>query len=139
MNTIKVANHNELILLDDDEMEIDILQRILKRSKLTNPFLGFQVAAEFFDYLEEVKQGNRPMPALVLIDIRMPGMDGFGVVRRVREDEFFKVLPLVVMFSNSDSRRDTEEARRVGAHGFQVKPSGTDAYVEFLNSLAPAD
>ena len=124
------------MLIDDDEMEIDIFQRLLSRSQLTNPLRPFQSGESFLEFLEEVRAGRAPMPALVLVDVRMPTMDGFETVRRVRADQFFSNLPLVIMFSNSDSDRDTDMAKEVGADGFQVKPTGSKDYIAFLDSLA---
>lgn len=139
MRPIQVANDNEIVVVDDDEMELDIFRRFLKRSELRNPLRAFQYGDDFLRHMEEVYQGIHPMPAIALIDVRMPVMSGFEVVQSVRSNPFFEALPLIVMFSNSDQPSDMDRAKEVGADLFQVKPDGASEYINFINSLARQD
>jgi CheY-like chemotaxis protein len=77
------------------------------------------------------------MPAVVLLDINMPGLDGFEVLQRIREREAFAQLPVIMMLTNSDNPRDIERAAELGANGFQTKPATMKEYVRFFDSLAP--
>lgn len=136
MTTIKIANDNEIIMVDDDEMEFTIAERYLKKSKLKNKLLTFQGGQPFLDYMQGVKSGEHRIPALVLLDVRMPAMNGFETLRRLRADPAFEDVPIMMMFSNSDLENDVELASELGADYYQVKPQSGDEYVAFLNSLA---
>lgn len=136
MDLPKIQNDNEIWLIDDDPMELHLAQRFVKLSNLKNELVTFNSAEELFDCLDEVDSGKRQCPALLLVDIRMPRMSGFDVVRRIRQNPAFMDIPIIVMFSNSDRQRDVNEAMEAGANAYQVKPQDGDAYLEVLNSLA---
>jgi len=75
-----------------------------------------------------------PLPALVLLDIIMPGMDGFEVLRWIRQQwEFFELC--VVMLTNSDHIRDANEAYHLGANSFLVKPLDFENAAELARLL----
>ncbi|MCB9852558.1 MAG: response regulator [Phycisphaerales bacterium] len=133
---IKITNDHELVMVDDDEMELVLTERYLRQSKLTNKLLPFSSAEKFLKYLEGVAKGEHRMPALVLMDVRMPTIDGFEAVTLVRRIPQFKTIPIIMMFSNSDAETDIRKALNVGADHYQVKPSNGEEFVEFLNSLA---
>lgn len=133
--TLKLPSENNLVLIDDDEVEAMLLQRYVARSELTNPVLTFQSGESFLEHLDQVEAGAEPLPALVLVDARMPRMTGFEVIETVRRRSAFSSVPAMVLFSNSDDPRDQSQAAKSGADAYVVKPSDGDAYITFLNSL----
>lgn len=133
--TIKITNDHELVMVDDDEMELVLIQRFIRRSRVTNPLMTFRSGDEFLKYLDAVADGRQRMPALVFVDVRMPLMDGFDVVKNVRSRPSFGTMPIIMMFSNSDNQSDIRKAMESGANHYQVKPSNGEAYVALLNSL----
>lgn len=132
---MKVMNNNEIIMVDDEESEIYIASRYLKKYKLKNPFLSFNSGSDFLNYLESVKMGIKPIPALVLLDLRMPLMDGFQVLSKVREEPMFDENPIMIIFSNSNDEEDINKAMELKADGYQIKPSGSEEYIRFFNFL----
>lgn len=112
-----------------------LAKRYLQMSRVTNPLLTFDHGEDCLDYLKEVESGKHRMPAMLLMDVRMPILDGFDVVKQVRENPFFAALPVVMMFSNSNEEADIRKSKEVGANGYQVKPQSGDEYVKFWNSL----
>lgn len=133
--SVRLANENEIVIVDDDDVELLLAKRFLQRSRVPNDLLCFETGEAFLEHLQEVDAERAPMPALVLIDLRMPTMDGFEVVERIRQNPSFAKLPIVLLFSNSDEPSDIAKAEELGADGFVTKPSGGEEYVEFLNSL----
>jgi CheY-like chemotaxis protein len=131
----KLKNNNEIVMVDDDTMELRLFERFVAKSNLTNAVLTFDGAERFMSYLDDVEQDTRQMPSLVLIDVRMPGTDGFELVTGIRKKPKFKTTPILMMFSNSDEASDIRRAEAAGANGYRVKPSNGEEYVEFLNSL----
>jgi CheY-like chemotaxis protein len=98
-----------------------------------------QTGEEAVAYLSgEGRYRNRtefPLPALVLLDLKMPGMDGFDVLKWVREQPGLSLLRVVVLTS-SDSMRDVNLAYQLGANSFLVKPVDFDRFVEISQALS---
>lgn len=133
---IALHNDNEIILVDDDAIEIMIARRNAAASRLRNALMPYKSGPEFLDHMDQVKAGDRPMPALVLLDLRMPGMDGFEVLQRIRSQPTFGEVPVIVMFSNSDALTDMRRAADLGANDYRVKPTSSDGYIAIFNELA---
>ena len=72
---------------------------------------------------------------LVLLDLKLPKLDGLEVLRKIREDERTKKLPVVILTSSRE-KRDIAEAYKLGVNSYVVKPVGFDNYVKTLTSLA---
>lgn len=87
-------------------------------------------------HMEAVRSGAEPVPALVLMDINMPELNGFETIRELRSVSDFSKIPVIVMLTNSDSDQDLERSLEVGANGFQTKDFDIARYTEFFNSLA---
>jgi CheY-like chemotaxis protein len=87
------------------------------------------------DFMGSVRRGSTPMPALILLDINMPGMNGFDVLRQIKKLEEFRELPAIVMFTASNEDSDRVKAQSLGADGYWTKPYGIDAYVQFFSQI----
>lgn len=135
---MKLANDNEIVLVDDDEVDAHFFKRCLETSELQNQFLFFDCGRLFLDHMANVRAGVVAMPALVLLDINMPGLSGFDVLEELRNYEEFKSIPIVALYTNSDSTRDKARAERLNAD-FKEKFSSRADGVSFLNSLAHSD
>lgn len=81
------------------------------------------------------EQGGRP--DFVLLDIKMPGMDGFEVLRRLREAGPTRDLP-IVLFSSSENELDRARAKRLGANGFITKPLDARAFIDVVRGTVEA-
>ncbi|MGE0327055.1 MAG: response regulator [Polyangiaceae bacterium] len=136
---MQLANDNAIVMVDDNDGDLFLAETCYGRSQLRAPWLAFRSGRAFIAYLEQVKQGVEPMPALVLLDINMPEMTGIEVLEQIRQDQFFDQLPIVCMLTSSSDPRDQARARAVGARAFFTKPSTTADYVALFNSFAPPD
>jgi|SRR6478609_2764695 len=72
---------------------------------------------------------------LVLLDLKLPKLDGLEVLRKIREDERTRTLPVVILTSSRE-KRDITEAYKLGVNSYVVKPVGFDNYVKTISSLA---
>lgn len=124
-----------LVMVDDNESDRFLAKECFDLADCDFPWREFSSGMDFLAYLEAVKREEAPMPKLVLLDINMPQMDGFEVLRRVRADPFFEELPIFMMLTNSDNDSDRKCALDEGADGFQTKPRTVGDYVQFFASL----
>ena len=127
-----------IAMVDDEEIDHELVKRFHKRSGIANPLIHFLEGAAFIAHLETVKSGAAPLPALVLMDINMPRMDGFETIETMRRDEFFRRLPVVMMLTSSSDVRDRERASMAGADDYLLKSYNPKAYQDFFASLAEA-
>jgi len=105
-----------LLIIDDDQSEVLIAKRVL--SKIA-PEIGVDTAFNGEDGLALLSSGS-PLPSLVLLDLKIPGLNGIDVLRRIRADENLKHLPVVIV-TNSTLESDRQEAIAAGADGYLHK------------------
>jgi CheY-like chemotaxis protein len=108
-----------LFMVDDDEVDRMLFERLVSNAQLTNPVNMFTRAEEIIDGLIGVLRGA-PAPLVCFVDVRMPGMNGFDVVRWIRCQHPLDAIP-VVMLSSSEELRDLNEAQHSGAQCYLAK------------------
>ena len=131
----RISTERPIILVDDDPMEEMLFRRYMEKSAFCNELIYIQGSDKFLEYLLQVKNGVKLMPALVLLDINMPEMNGHECLLKVRGDKEFQEVPIIVMYSNSSNRVDIERAMSNGANNYIVKPKGKDEFTRFFESL----
>jgi CheY-like chemotaxis protein len=114
-----------ILIVEDNEDDVMLIQRTFKRAAVGNPLRTLRSGSEAIAYLKgEPPYWNRdeyPLPALVLLDIKMTRIDGFEVLKWIRRQPEFARL-CVVMLTSSDEIRDVNLAYLLGATSFLVKP-----------------
>ena len=114
-----------ILLAEDTEDDVLLIRRALLKGGVGNPLQVVRNGAEAISYLKgEAEFSDRdayPLPELMLLDLKMPIVDGFEVLRWVRRRPLLAALPVLVLTS-SDSLRDVNLAYRLGANSFLVKP-----------------
>src|SRR2546430_6628066 len=95
-----------ILLVDDRDDDVFLVQRALSRAGVANPFFVVRDGEEAMAYLEGFgKYANRdeyPLPDIMLLDLKMPKMDGFEVLRTIRRHPDFKALRVIVLTSSED-------------------------------------
>ncbi|MET1025120.1 MAG: response regulator [Pseudoxanthomonas sp.] len=119
--------------LADAEMAIDAL----REANLANPIVHVEDGVEAMDYL--LRRGAyadraEGLPAVLLLDIKMPRMDGMEVLRSIRQDESLKAMP-VVMLSSSREESDLIRSWDLGANAYVVKPVDIDQFFTAVKTL----
>jgi CheY-like chemotaxis protein len=114
-----------ILLVDDDAVDVQLAQRAFLKATLENPLQTVKSGEEAIAYLIGdgiyADREKYPMPALVLLDLRMPGIHGLDVLRWIRRQADLKELRVVVL-TGSESIRDVIEAYAAGANSFMIKP-----------------
>lgn len=126
-----------ILLAEDDETDILLLRRALAEVGVTRPIDVVSDGQEAVDYLERLQaapgNGDR-MPALLILDLKMPRMTGLDVLRWVRSEPGMRAVP-VMIFSSSAHPHDIERAFAAGANAFLVKSAATSERVELARFL----
>ena len=128
---VRESGDNAILLVEDNLDDIALITRAFQRAGVRHRVEAVTSGMDAIAYLQgATPYGNRekyPLPALVLLDIRMPGTDGFEVLRWIRHSADFSEL-CVVMLTSSDLIRDVNQAYNLGANSFLVKP------LDFINA-----
>jgi CheY-like chemotaxis protein len=123
-----------ILVAEDDSADAYFLQRAFSRSGIPVRLQFVRDGQEAVDYLRGegpfADRSVHPMPHLVLLDLKMPRLNGFDVLEWIRQEPAFKHL-MVVIFSASDEPRDIGRAYTLGANEYLVKPHS----IEELNRL----
>jgi len=109
----------EILLVEDDANDIAVAMRAFRRNSLDDRVRVLRDGVELVDYLETNDHRGRP-PKLILLDLKMPRMDGRGALRELRSRPETRHVPVVVV-SSSDQPSDVRECYELGANSFVVK------------------
>ena|ERR1051326_6608859 len=124
-----------VLLADDNANNAELIRMSFRKAGYDNPIQGFCRGEEAIEYLKgEGEYSDRakfPLPALLLLDTRMPGLSGWDVLKWVRQQSQFASLPIVV-FTGSEYPGDRQKAEDLGANAYLVKPQ---TFVEFTNAV----
>ena len=128
----------EILLAEDSPKDAEMTQRALRKYNLGNGLYWVKDGAEALDFLYcrgayAERDLARP-PKLVLLDLKMPRVDGIEVLRHIKADERMRVIPVVVMTS-SNEERDVMESYRLGANSYIVKPIEFGSFLEVVAKI----
>ncbi len=127
-----------ILLAEDQDDDVFFMHRALKKAAVTNPVFVAHDGQEAIDYLEGggayADRKAYPLPSLLLLDLKMPRVDGFEVLTWVQSHAAFDALPTVVL-SDSVLEEDVLKAKELGADDFQVKPTAPDELITILHEL----
>ncbi len=127
-----------MLLVEDREDDVLLVRRAFAKANIINPLHVVHDGLEALAYLKgEGPYANRvefPLPELILLDLKMPGMDGYEVLRWIRKHPTLSALRVVVLAS-SEEIRDVNLAYKLGANSFLVKPVELERFVEMLVAL----
>lgn len=123
----------EILLVEDNANDAELTMRALRQRHLANHVVWVKDGAEALDYLLSPAVIH-PAPKVILLDLKMPRVDGLEVLRRLRADERTKLIPVVVLTS-SHEEADIVKSYELGANSFIVKPVDFDNFSEAVAQL----
>jgi CheY-like chemotaxis protein len=124
-----------ILVAEDDESDVLLLRRAFKEAGLTQAIHFARDGHEAIEFLWGRRQGvSDRLPALVILDLKMPRRSGFEVLHWIRAQNVLRCLP-VLIFSSSARREDVERAYSLGASGFFVKPASTIQRTEMARCI----
>jgi len=131
--------HNiEIILVEDSIEDANLVMRSLKKNNLCNSIVHLKDGAEALDFIfAKEKYADRKIedkPKLILLDLKMPKIDGLQVLRKLKTDERTKSIPVVIMTSSREDR-DLVESYKLGVNGYVVKPVSFENFAKAVAEL----
>lgn len=122
----------EILLVEDNADDAELTIRALRKHHLTNNLLHLQDGEEALNFLFSEKQSD--MPKLILLDLKMPKVDGLEVLRKIKADQVKRIIP-VVMLTSSKEERDILETYKLGINAYIVKPVEFDKFVHAVSEI----
>jgi len=131
-------NDKIIMLVEDNEMDEALTLRDLKKNNIKNEVVVAHDGAEALDYLfaRGAHAGRDPAatPMLVLLDLKLPKLDGLEVLKQLRADPMTKLLPVVILTSSTE-QRDLIEGYSLGANSYVRKPVDFTQFAEAVRQL----
>lgn len=122
-----------ILLVEDDSVDVIIMKRTLRELGVTRDVVCAADGAEALAYL---KDAARARPCVILLDLNMPGMDGFQFLRAVKADDTLRDIPVVVVSTSGDAQ-DRNRSSELGAAGYVVKCLDYAVFRERIHTTQP--
>jgi CheY-like chemotaxis protein len=126
----------EILLVEDNPRDVDLTLRAMRRNNMANKMYVVRDGAEALDFIfarGEYSHRN-DHPKVILLDLKLPKIDGLEVLRRIKADQRARMIPVVVLTS-SNNERDLVESYRLGVNSFITKPVDFNQFVEAVKNL----
>jgi CheY-like chemotaxis protein len=133
-----MAKPAHILLVEDNRLDIELTLDAFKEAHLGNSVHVAKNGLEALDYLFGLKQyGDReryPLPDIILLDLKMPGIDGFEVLRRVKAEPEVKRIPVVILTSSREEG-DLALSYDCGANSYLVKPVSFEGFLKVVQQV----
>ncbi len=132
MNPLK-----RILLVEDDPNDIELTLNVLEEYNLSNEIVVARDGVEALDYLYH--RGNfaqRPagQPIVIMLDLKLPKLDGVQVLRQIKSDQTLRLIPVVILTSSKESQ-DLTECYTLGANAYVVKPVRFSEFIEAVKHI----
>ena len=131
-------NVEEILLVEDNPHDVELTQIALRQSHVANHITVVRDGAEALEYLfgdgSDVKRRVENSPKVVLLDLKLPKVDGLEVLRRIKSDPRTKMTPVVILTSSREER-DIVEGYQLGANSYIVKPVDFEQFAQSIRDV----
>ena len=127
-----------ILLVEDNPDDAKLTLRAFKRNNMSNPIVVARDGVEALDFLfargAYAERAGKPPPTLIILDLKLPRLDGLGVLKAVRGDERTKLIPVVILTSSKEEQ-DLIQSYSLGANSYVRKPVDFTEFVEAVRLL----
>ena len=131
-------NEVEILFIEDNPHEAELTIRSLKKHNLANKLMHIDDGADALDFIFAKgiysERENSPEPKLIILDLKLPKIDGLEILRQLKAEEKTKLIPVVVLTS-SQEERDVVESYRLGVNSYIVKPVNFESFGKAVADL----
>lgn len=122
-----------IFLVEDNPMDVDLALRAFKKRRLLNRIEVTRDGEEALAWIPRWEAGE-PLPAVILLDLKLPRVDGLEVLRQIKANVKLRGVPIVVLTTSADNQ-DVKKAYELGANSYIVKPVDFDKFVEVASQI----
>jgi hypothetical protein len=122
-----------IFLVEDNPVDVDLTLRAFQRRKLANPVVVARDGEEAMDWLPKWEAGE-PRPAVILLDLNLPKVDGLAVLKALKTHPDLQRIPVVVLTTSKEDR-DISTAYALGANSYIVKPVAFDNFMDVAQQI----
>lgn len=122
-----------ILLVEDNPMDVELTLRAFAKKRVPNPVEVVRDGEEALQRIDDWLKGE-PLPLLILLDLKLPKVDGLEVLKRIKEQPGLRSIPVVVLTS-SEEERDVRTAYSVGANSYIVKPVDFDRFMDIAAQI----
>jgi len=130
---LKHDQNPPILLVEDNLLDIDLTLRAFKKRNLNNPIQIARNGEEALEYIKKWDAGEQT-PVVILLDLKMPKVDGLEVLKELKAHEKYATIPVVVLTTSSDNK-DIKSAYKLGVNSYIVKPVNFDKFVEVASQI----
>lgn len=123
-----------ILLIEDNPMDIDLTLRAFSKRKLANPVEVARDGEEALAFIKNWEEGLKPLPSVVLLDLKLPKADGLEVLKALKSHPRFKMVPVVIL-TTSKENHDMSKAYQLGANSYILKPVSFDRFMEVVAQI----
>lgn len=135
---MKYSEMIDILLVDDNALDSELAVKALRKENITNPITVVEDGAEALDWLFGIgRYSNRDInhqPKIILLDLKLPKVSGLDVLKRIKNADGLRTIPVVVLTSSSEDP-DIKKAYELGANSYVVKPVSSDAFIDTMKKL----
>ena len=121
-----------ILLVEDNQDDIDLTKRALKKSKYAGE-IKLEVATDGVEAIEYLNNDSEK-PFLVLLDLNLPRVNGFQVLRKIKNDDILKFIPLIILTSSRE-KEDMIKSYELGANGYIQKPIDFNNFIDVIRKI----
>ncbi|MCD6179339.1 MAG: response regulator [Bacteroidales bacterium] len=129
----KQYNSYPILLVEDNPVDVDLTLRAFKKRNLNNPIQVARDGEEALAYIQKWDNGDQ-VPVVILLDLKMPKVEGLDVLKALKTHHKYKTIPVVVLTTSSDDK-DIEKAYKLGVNSYIVKPVNFDKFMDVADQI----
>ena len=133
-----ISDGRKILLVEDNPDDVELTLRALRKDKIANQVVVARDGIEALDYIFSTGayagRDSHDMPAIVLLDLKLPKVDGLEVLRRIRADDRSRILPVVILTSSKEEQ-DVVNGYKLGANSYIRKPVDFDGFSHAVRQL----
>lgn len=138
MTEVNDVNTIEILLVEDNPRDAELTIRALKKHNLANRLFHVADGVEALDYVfgraKYAERNTKELPKVILLDLKLPRINGLEVLRALKADERTMAIPIVVVTSSAEDP-DVRTAYQLGANSYVIKPVQFDAFIDAMTKL----
>lgn len=135
MTVRETTKKREILLVEDNPADVRLIREVMKECSLDCNLYVVEDGAKAMDFLHHrAGYDNTPRPNLILLDLNMPKMDGYGVLTAIKSERNLRLIPVIIL-SSSKSEADIRSAYQLNANCYITKPASVNDFINVMKSI----